>query len=156
MQPIEPKTFALITAKEIVEAAPIKAAASIRLGNRPPGFDEKAKLLARAIVILLLLQKVQKNPASGPVLKEFERTFLPPTMEEGQGMFTTLRAEMAAFNRLITERKELRWSAEWLAAAGIERTDPASLAQFAQGWMVFYVETAKAIDKYQPADAAKN
>src|SRR6266852_4131713 len=112
-------------------------------------YRAKMRLYREAVILMLLLARVQKERRYEGVLQSFEGRILAetPTLE-GLARADALRAAMLDLNGLTgPEAKErgLRWSAAWLSDIGHEESNPVRLTLFSLFWMDFYIAIAKSV-----------
>jgi hypothetical protein len=149
---VESSELARSLEEELVATTPALAARGLNITKENRArFDEKARLYSEAVILLILAKEEEQNASFAVVREHFERLVFPPTKEDGgQAVLADIKTAMRGFSSLIEEKKEMSWSHNWLHEAGVDETNPATLALFAAHWMDFYIVAAKALQEIQP------
>jgi hypothetical protein len=117
-------------------------------------FVTKMKLYREALILMVILGRVQNDEANKPLLTEYERIILPgdaPTPEGFEKMHAIKEAmkDLRDLFHSVAKPNGLPWCTNWFLEAGITQTAPLMDILLNTVWMNEWLAAQKSLDQIQ-------
>lgn len=115
-------------------------------------YQRKWRLYREAIVLMVLLDRKQKDSRYSELIKEYERLIYPNSQATAECLAKTsaLKAAMRDTSKLIFDGKgkEFAWAKEWFEELGGLPSNPVDCSVFALSLMELWIAVAETVDRF--------